>query len=63
MSVVGQSIPRLDSREKVSGRAHYIADLYRPRMLYGAILGSPYAHARIKSYDVRAAKQITDATG
>ena len=58
MSVVGQSIPRLDSREKVSGRAHYIADLYRPGMLYGAILGSPYAHARIKSYDVRAAKQL-----
>jgi CO/xanthine dehydrogenase Mo-binding subunit len=58
MSVVGESIPRLDAREKVSGRAQYIADLYRPRMLHGAILGSPYAHARIKSYDARAAKQL-----
>ena len=58
MSVVGESIPRLDAREKVSGRAQYIADLYRPGMLHGAILGSPHAHARIKSYDARAAKQL-----
>ena len=58
MNVVGESIPRLDAREKVSGRAQYIADLYRPGMLHGAILGSPHAHARIKSYDARAAKQL-----
>jgi len=51
-SIVGQSIPRLEIREKVTGRAQYIADLYRPRMLHGALLGSPHAHARIKSYDV-----------
>jgi CO/xanthine dehydrogenase Mo-binding subunit len=58
MNVVGESIPRLDAREKVSGSAQYIADLYRPGMLHGAILGSPHAHARIKSYDARAAKQL-----
>jgi CO/xanthine dehydrogenase Mo-binding subunit len=52
MSGIGESVPRLEIREKVSGRAQYIADLYRPGMLHGAILGSPYAHARILSYDV-----------
>jgi len=54
--VVGQSVPRLEVREKLTGRAQYVADLYRPRMLHGAILGSPHAHARIKSYDVSAAR-------
>lgn len=53
---VGVSIPRIEGAEKVTGRASYIADLYRPGMLHGAILGSPYAHARIKSYNMSAAK-------
>jgi CO/xanthine dehydrogenase Mo-binding subunit len=56
VTIVGVSIPRIEGVEKVTGRAHYIADLYRPGMLHGAILGSPYAHARIKSYDLAAAK-------
>jgi CO/xanthine dehydrogenase Mo-binding subunit len=51
-SEVGRRIPRLEVNEKVSGRALYIADLARPRMLHGAILGSPYPHARIVRYDV-----------
>jgi CO/xanthine dehydrogenase Mo-binding subunit len=55
MSEVGRRLPRLDSREKVTGQAQYIADLYRPGMLHGAILGSPHAHARILSYDLTAA--------
>ena len=55
MNAVGRNLPRLDALEKVVGRAAYIADLVRPGMLYGAILKSPYAHARILSYDVSAA--------
>ena len=49
---VGQSVPKVDSLEKVQGRAEYIADLYRPGMLHGAILASPYPHARIRGYDL-----------
>ena len=30
----------------------YIADLYRPGMLHGAILASPHAHARIPGHDL-----------
>ena len=51
-TLIGESLPRLEIREKVTGRAQYIADLYRPGMLHGAILASPYPHARIVSYDV-----------
>ena len=46
---VGQSAPQIEAQEKVSGSAQYIADLYRPNMLHGALLQSPHAHARIKS--------------
>ena len=52
MTAVGRSIPKLENREKVLGRADYIDDLYRPGMLHAAILGSPHAHAKIISYDV-----------
>lgn len=49
---VGQPVPKLENREKVLGKAEYIADLYRPGMVHGAFLGSPHAHARILGYDV-----------
>ncbi len=50
---VGASIAAARGCEKVTGRAQYIADLYRPGMLHGAILQSPHAHARIRGYDLR----------
>jgi CO/xanthine dehydrogenase Mo-binding subunit len=49
---VGQSAPQIEAQEKVSGSAQYIADLYRPNMLYGALLQSPHAHARIVGHDI-----------
>lgn len=49
---VGQSAPQIEAQEKVSGSAQYIADLYRPNMLHGALLQSPHAHARIVGYDI-----------
>ena len=48
---VGKSSPRLEGREKVMGRATYTDDMSVPGMLYGAVLGSPYPHARILSID------------
>ena len=53
---VGVSIPQREGGEKLTGRAQYIADLYRHGMLYGAILQSPHAHARIRAYDLSEAK-------
>lgn len=55
---VGRSSPQLEAAEKLSGRAQYIADLYRPGMLYGAIVQSTHANARIRGYDLTAAKAL-----
>ena len=52
VGAVGVAVPALESEEKLTGRAQYIADLYRPGMLHGAIVQSPHAHARIRGYDV-----------
>jgi CO/xanthine dehydrogenase Mo-binding subunit len=57
-AVIGQSVPRLEIREKVSGRAQYIADMSRPAMLHVALLASPHAHARIRGYDVSGALRL-----
>ncbi|GAB4179507.1 MAG: xanthine dehydrogenase family protein molybdopterin-binding subunit [Wenzhouxiangellaceae bacterium] len=56
--LIGISVPRVDGREKVTGSARYVDDLYRPNMLHGARLGSPYAHARIVSCDTSRAKAL-----
>jgi CO/xanthine dehydrogenase Mo-binding subunit len=55
---VGKSPPQVEAREKVCGAAQYIADLHRPNMLFGAILQSPYPHARIVAYDVSKAQAM-----
>ena len=55
---VGKSVPRTIETDKVTGRAVYMNDLKRPGMLYGKILYSRYAHARIKRIDVSKAKKL-----
>jgi CO/xanthine dehydrogenase Mo-binding subunit len=55
---VGQSIPRLEAREKVQGQAEYVHHLRLPGMLYGKIFRSTLPHARIKSVDVSAAAAL-----
>lgn len=47
LSVVNTSPPRIDGVEKVTGSALYAADYSLPGMLYGKILRSEQAHARI----------------
>jgi CO/xanthine dehydrogenase Mo-binding subunit len=55
---IGQSIPRLEAREKVLGQAEYVHHLRLPSMLYGKIFRSTMPHARIKSIDVSAAQAL-----
>ena len=50
-SNIGVSLPRRDLPEKLTGEARYTADIRLPGMLHGAILRSPYAHARILAVD------------
>ncbi|MBI4206007.1 MAG: xanthine dehydrogenase family protein molybdopterin-binding subunit [Betaproteobacteria bacterium] len=55
---VGRSIPRLEARAKVTGRAEYMHNLRLPGMLYGKIFRSTVAHGRIKRIDVSAAQTV-----
>ena len=59
--VVGTRPIRHDGTDKVTGRAQYGADVHLPGLLYGAMLRSPHAHARIKSIDASAALAIPGA--
>jgi CO/xanthine dehydrogenase Mo-binding subunit len=56
--IVGTSPVKHDGLDKVTGRAKFGADLFLPGMLFGKILRSPHAHARIKSIDTSAAEKL-----
>jgi CO/xanthine dehydrogenase Mo-binding subunit len=54
----GRSLPRLDARDKVSGRAEYVHNMRLPGMLHGKIFRSSLPHGRIRSIDVAAARAL-----
>ncbi len=56
--VIGTRPVRHDGLDKVIGRAKYGADYSFPGMLYGKVLRSPYAHARIKSINTEKALRL-----
>jgi len=58
MTVLNKRIPRVDGAQKVTGQARYTHDVRLPGMLYGRILPSPYAAAKVTSIDTRAAEAI-----
>lgn len=55
---IGKRISRIDGPDKVSGRAKYTFDINRPGMLFGKIVRSPYAHAKIVSIDITEAQKM-----
>ena len=55
VSAIGQSVPRLDGREKATGATRYAGDLHLPGMVHARLVLSPHAHARIVRIDGRAA--------
>lgn len=57
-SIVGTNIPKVDAEDKVTGRARYTADLSFPGMLFGKILRSPHAHAKILKINTRKALKL-----
>lgn len=50
--VIGSSIPRAESVEKVTGRAVYAVDVSFPDMLWGKVLRSRVAYGHIRRIDV-----------
>ncbi len=57
-SYVGQRVAKLDAPAKVTGQTTYGHDMKLPRMLYGKILRSEYAHARILNIDTSKARAL-----
>ena len=58
LSKIGKRIPKIDAVDKATGRARYIQDMKMPGMLYGKILYSKYAHAKIVKIDTTRAKAL-----
>ena len=56
--VIGTSTPRVDGVDKVTGKALYSADFPLTGVLWGKVLHSPHAHARIVSIDTSAARAL-----
>ena len=57
-TLIGARVTRVDAPAKVSGQAKYTYDVHRPGMLYGKVLRSPYAHAKVVSIDTSAAEKM-----
>jgi xanthine dehydrogenase YagR molybdenum-binding subunit len=57
-NLIGKRISRIDGPWKSSGRIKYTYDVNRPGMLYGRMVISPYAHAKVVSIDTAAAERM-----
>ncbi len=58
LSVVGKRLPKVDAADKATGHAIYTDDIVVPNMIYGKLLLSPVAHAKIISIDTSKAKAL-----
>src|ERR1700733_10181446 len=56
--LINTRIPRLDGLAKASGKAKYPSDERPEGTLFGVMLYSPYAHAKVKSIDIAAAEKM-----
>src|SRR6185437_16025245 len=56
-SQIGRSVRRLESRDKVTGRAEYTHLMQLPGMLHAKLFRSTVAHGRIRSLNLNQAKQ------
>jgi len=56
--VVGQSVPRIDARDKVTGQARYPGDFSMPGMLHAKVVWSEHPHARVRRIDPSKAEAL-----
>jgi len=56
--VCGTSLPRVDARDKVLGRAEFAGDIRLPGMLYGKVLRPPSHDAKFLKADIGAAEKV-----
>ncbi len=57
-SYIGKTVPRPNLDRLMQGRGTYVSDIELPRMAHVVFLRSPHAHARIRSIDGSAARQM-----
>ena len=55
---VGKAVPRIDARDKVTGRTKYSTDLSFPGMLWAKTKRSDYPHAKILSISTQKAESL-----
>ena len=53
---IGQSVSRFEDPRLLKGGGRYVGDMVLPGMVFGYVLRSPHAHARIRSIDTSKAK-------
>jgi xanthine dehydrogenase YagR molybdenum-binding subunit len=55
--LIGTRVNRVDGPAKTTGRARFTYDITRAGLLHARILRSPYAHARVRSFDISRAQK------
>ncbi|HEV2440401.1 MAG TPA: xanthine dehydrogenase family protein molybdopterin-binding subunit [bacterium] len=58
LTIVGQSLPRVDAQEKLTGRTVFTGDQDLRGLLHGRLVLSPHAHATIRRIPVDVAKVV-----
>jgi CO/xanthine dehydrogenase Mo-binding subunit len=60
LRVVGTNVTKIDALDKATGRTRYCSEegIGFPGLLYGKVLWSPHAHARIVSIDISEALEV-----
>ena len=58
LSIIGQSLPKIDAWAKVTGETKFADDMFLPRMAHGKLLRSPHPHALIKRIDTARAAAL-----
>jgi carbon-monoxide dehydrogenase large subunit len=49
---MGHSVKRKEDARFIQGKGHYVDDVHLPGMVFGQVVRSPYAHARIRSINI-----------
>ena len=62
-TAVGKPRRRVDAFQRVTGRAHYTADIVLPGMLHARILRSPHPRARVRAVDAARALAFPGVRG
>ncbi|HVP67068.1 MAG TPA: molybdopterin cofactor-binding domain-containing protein [Anaeromyxobacteraceae bacterium] len=56
--IIGRPVPRVDSAEKVSGKARFGIDVRVPGMLFAVVARCPVRGGRVTGYDADAARRV-----